>query len=484
LAGNVADEWRALLDEAGVTPTPPQHTAAASAAAGFGQGISSGWTDELGAAVDTGLSKIPGVRNLAESLNQAGGGHPGLSPLTADVPYQQRVDEYRARNTQMRDQHPVASAGGQLVGTAAQAFAPVIGAARAPTIAGTAASGAVQGAGAGLGYNENPEDAAKDTLVGTGVGAAAGTLGGVAQKFAAGAPARNEARQLNTFGVTPKVAGKAQARGGLIASRSDDVINLLRKAPDIKAAAGDPAKVVAAVDKSLQPLTARTQQIYAATDAATKLGGMEQPQLLGPLNQALAKAEGSGADVAYVNRLRRVIDQVRSLAVPVAGAEAQKGSQVTVIPTAKLRAFITDKLAPTTHESETGAAQAVDDAAVVLKDALHGFVGKQSGAATAKELQALDKDVSTHLILKEAAARQFDKTRYTAPTPKPVDAAKRAVGAGLDAVAGAGGSQPARTLEEGARRLTVQRFLDAVDADDRDAGVKALEEGIFGDYGK
>lgn len=475
----VADQWRALLDEAGVTPQKPQHTAAASAVAGFGQGVSSGFTDELGAAVDTAISKVPGVRNLAESINSAGGGHPGLSPLTSDVPYQQRVDEYRNRNRDMRDQNGGAFLGGQVAGAAAQTAAPGIGLATAPTKAGMAISGAAQGAGAGLGYNERPEDLPKDTAIGTVTGGVGGALGGAAQRFAAGAGARNDARALGELGVTAKTAGKATVRNGQIASHADDVIALLRKAPDLKAAAGDPRKVVAATQAGIRPLAEKTASIYAAADGATKLGGIEQPALLGPLNQVLAKAEGAGASKQYVNRLRGVIDQVRALAVPVEGQAAQQGSRITVVPSKKLREFVTTQLAPTASESETGAAQAVDDAAVALKDALHGFVGKNLGAPQKAELQALDKDISTHKIIEQAALRQFDGSRYKVTTPKPVDAAKRAAGAAVDKVAAAPG---VRTAEDTARRTTVQRFLDAVNANDPDGGKQALVDGIFGDY--
>ncbi|HET7036592.1 MAG TPA: hypothetical protein VFI42_12990 [Thermomicrobiaceae bacterium] len=478
--GNTVQDVRkpaAPLDE----PTAPEHSTVAAGTAAFGQGLSGGWTDELGAGVDTAISKVPGLRDVAEKVNEMGGGHPGLSPLNKDVPLDQRLAEYRQRNADMRAQHPVASGVGQFTGGVTQAFAPGIGAARAATLPGVVASGAATGAAAGAGFNENPDTLAAETVRGAGIGAALSAAGYGVQKFLAGAPARNDARQLGKLGITPKDAGPASVQGGQISSRADDLVSLVKRDPGLRAAAGKPREVVAAIDKSLQPLAAETSKVYGAADAAAPRGGMEPPELLGPLNQVIASAKG--ASVAYKNRLKQVVNQVMDLAQPATGQAVQGGGTAKIIPAKTVREFISRQLAPTASESETGAAQAVDDAAVALKTALRGYVGKNVSPEAATALASTERDISTYLTVQRAALRQYDKSTYAVPTPQPMRAAKRAAGAAIDKVAGApvgAGRTLGPVATEGAQRFVMQRVEDALKANDPDAATGAVKDGIFG----
>jgi hypothetical protein len=446
-------------------PEPVEHSAPSAAVAGFGQGISSGWTDELGAAVDTGLSKLPGpLARAAESANAAGGGHPGLSPLTAPLTLDQRIAEYRARNAEMRQQHPVASGAGQVAGTVAQAFAPVLGAARAPTLAGSAASGALQGAGAGAGFNENPDTLGAETLRGAGVGAALGAAGYGVQKYMAGAPARNDARQLNDLGVTPKDAGKSVAVGGEVKSNADDLLSLVRRDPGLRAGAGNPKAIVAATAKGMEPLAQETAGIYA------KAGEMPLADLKAGLDAVTAA--NATAPTAYLNRVKAAGKQLEALA----GGTSNVGAK-------QVREFITSRLAPTATESQNGSAQAVNDAAVALKDVLRGHVGTVLGPEAASRLAAAEKDISLYKRVEGAALRQVDKATFAVPTPQPLRSAKRGAQAAVDAAAGVrvpGGRTAGSVVASGVGRMVGQRVTEALAAGKEDDAHEAVRDGIFG----
>jgi hypothetical protein len=466
-AAFVADEEARKAGGGGAPPVSP----VTAGTVGFGQGVSLGFSDELGAAIDTGISKIPGLRHVAEGIN-ALGGHPGLSPLTADLSYEQRRDEYRQRNADMRSQRPIATAAGQVAGGIA--VSPVLGPGSAASTPVRLGALAAEGAATGVGVNERPEEMLSDIGKGAAINTAFGIPGIAAQKYIAGAPARNEARQLKQLGVSSTTAGRAKVKDGELASHTDDVVELLKRSRPLRQAAGDPRRVVEATQANIAPLAKRTGEIYAAADAATSFGGMDPVAARKVLNTAIDKAVSSGAPKATISRLKAIVDQVEALEEARPWQTAAGSGTARVIPSEKLRTFVTDRLKPTQAETQSGAAEAVTDAAVALKGLIAKHVGKAAG-----ELDQLNKEISTNLIVQQAALKKFDATRNAVPQPRATikQSVQAAGGKALDKLAARPG---AAAVESGARRAVTQQVIDYAAADDRERATKMLEQEIFG----
>jgi hypothetical protein len=472
-----------VKDAYGDTASGKVAQSALPASVTLGQGASLGFSDELGAAIDTGISKLPfGIPRAVEAINSIGG-HPGLSPLDKPLTYEQRRDEYRNRNAAFRGESPYASAAGQIAGGVM--VSPLMGPGAAASTPVRLAASTAEGAVAGVGLNERPEDILKDTATGAGIGLGAGALGSIIQKKIAGAPARDDARLLNRLGATPKTVGRSKVVGGEIDSNADDVLSMLKSNGAIKAAAraGDPRRVVAANAEAMAPKVAETQKIYQAANAA-KGGGLDPVAARKALNAALDKAIKEGAPKAYANRMKAAIDQVEALEVGIPWQTAGGSGVNKVIPADKLRAFITKELAPTEMERKSGVARAVESAALALKAQLYKFAGKD-----AARLMELDKDVSTHILIEKAALNAFNKGKFGAPPPPaPIKGALQAAGEAADRVVSTtvGKSPnftartPAAALESGTRRAAVQGFVDKLSADDRDGANRALVEEIYG----
>ena len=192
-----------------------------SAGRGALQGASLGFADEGGALADTVISKIPGVRYVAQKLNESAGGSGGGLPLdNPEVSYQQRRDAYRATNDAARAAHPTAYTGGELAGSAATALVPGAKALQGGTLAMRAAAGAAEGAALGgtnaLGSSTadltegNFAGAAKDTAEGMAGGAVVGAAAPVAaaglQKIGAKARDKLADSLLKNFGGSKDVA--------------------------------------------------------------------------------------------------------------------------------------------------------------------------------------------------------------------------------------------------------------------------------------
>lgn len=431
-----------------------------AATVGFGQGVSLGFSDELGAAIDTGISKLP--RALTEPLEQfnALGGHPGLSPLTAPLTYAQRRDEYRARNAVARGEHPVASVAGQVGGGAA--VAPLLGPGSAASTPARLALGTAEGAVQGVGVNERPEDIKRDVGTGAGAGLAASVLGIGAQRLIGGAPARNDARLAKQVGLTPQVAGKVKAdASGELRNKAGDAVAYIRSSKTLAPVKGNLPGMVKATTENLNGLGARTAAIYEGADAASKFGGMDPVAARQALNAQLDEAIKTGASKAYIGRMKAAIDQVEALAEPRAWKTASGSGTAQVIPSAKLRAFISRELAPTQQEIRTGSAKAVTDAALALKAQLSKHVG---GAAT--ELDAVNREIHLNEVIQRAALNRLTTQRTQVATPAPFDAAKRKVGEVVDAVAGAKGGVRQQNIAAGIGRTGVQGTTELISRED------------------
>jgi len=145
-----------------------------SAVRGALQGASLGFGDEIAAAIDSAVSHLPGVRYVAQKLQD-----PKLPPVAdPNVTYAQRRDAYRNANHEAQIANPLTYAAGQVAGGIA---APIPGG-PASTLLGTVARGAATGAVAGAGGSEGGDwqSVLGDTLKGAGIGGAtAGVLGGI-----------------------------------------------------------------------------------------------------------------------------------------------------------------------------------------------------------------------------------------------------------------------------------------------------------------
>lgn len=212
----VAQEFKAGRDTA---PLPDDDRMAAKEALARGalQGASAGFGDEAAAAIDTGVSKIPGLRSLAQRLHD-----PRLPPLTSpDATYAQRRDAYRGLNATAKADQPIAYLGGNVLGTLATSAAAPFSVGRAATIPRAILAGAKNGAlyggltAAGESEARDLGGVASDALTGAATGAVTGgAIGGTARavgKMTEGAPERIRKWVLKdvigeTRGATTKTA--------------------------------------------------------------------------------------------------------------------------------------------------------------------------------------------------------------------------------------------------------------------------------------
>ena len=232
-----AGEFDDLADEPAAPPKP-----APSKAQSFGrgalQGASLSFGDEIGAAIDTGLSHVArgidaaagalGVdtnkRSFArglERINQAGGGSGGGLPLNEAHPYGERRGSLRAKNEETQTANPTSYGIGQVVGGVATAGAlPALGA--AGTLGRALGAGALVGGVNSAGASEGPLGwrTALETAQGAGQGALLGGLLHGATKVPdvlAGSVARSEARapaQGMLFGKPPSPTNAAFKEAG------------------------------------------------------------------------------------------------------------------------------------------------------------------------------------------------------------------------------------------------------------------------------
>ncbi len=150
-------------------------------------------------------------------------------------------------------------------------------------------------------------------------------------------------------------------------------------------------------------------------------------------------------------------------------ARVSQGVPVPVVKASALRKFITDKLEPTGGEKLSGAAKAVQDAALSLKSQLMKHVGKSAG-----ELDELNRKVSTYAIIEDGALRAYDKARYAPPAPGTI---KDQLVKARDKTAGVPGVAEA-TVRQGAVTNAAQPSKPGTEAppkeDDGKASARAL----------
>lgn len=275
----------AIQHPAAPAPAEPQPDVSGRQAftTGAVQGASLGWSDELAARADTLISKVPGVRTLAEKTAGFGGGRGGsLDYTNPDLTYEQRRDAYRAYLNAANEQHPYATGAGEIAGgIATAALAPgaaadaelEAAAARAglPAAAKVGATGlraletGVQGAAlggvsaAGASEGTTPQEILKDTAEGAALGGAGGVVAHtladkvvrpVVQKAAeAIAPKLQALADRQAFKALTRKAGKAGAPDSLVQALKDD--------PNLPAAINEPIDTGAGKTTTLAKLAGK-----------------------------------------------------------------------------------------------------------------------------------------------------------------------------------------------------------------------------------
>lgn len=311
----VPQKYQALFDE--TNPEAPDVSRGESFVRGGVQGATSNFGDELAAGIDTAVSKIPGVRNLAQLAHDDK--FPALT--NPDATYAERRDAYRGANRQAEEANPLTYMGGNLTGAAVQQLAlPQLKAGAA--IKTLAARGAAEGAAAGLGGSEAHDIAglAKDTAVGGAAGAVtAAAVGKLLHNAVGGAPERETrdiataVSEVNGVKALPKPARYVRDQVEAI----KDALNNPENA-EIRAAMDTPKKALPLVQQRLAQLKAAVREpAYDELQGIT--GGPTAGRLVKPFKDELATLESGGPGGRGVtnsepmkNFLRSKIDDMES----------------------------------------------------------------------------------------------------------------------------------------------------------------------------
>ncbi len=334
LTGEIEDR-EAATGLAGLITGQPQVDKSTSAARGAVQGASYGFGDEIAAAVDTGVSKVPGLREFAQMLH--GDNLPIDDP---SLTYSQRRDAYRAKNEQAQQANPKTYIAGELAGGLAAPIpggAAVKGATAGAKIASVAKTGAKVGAAAGLGMSKADltqgeyGKAATDTAIGAATGAVvapvihgAGKAVGAALDFVN--PKAAEAAKSAQRWIAKEIGGEVRGASTATARKqlADDAQNVsrivlkdkgLREAIDnateqsvehLEHANGVVADRLSTVNKKLSP---NWGKIDTALGEAAPTSG----QVIGAVEENVAKLRATGrtSDAAEADALEAIAGRLK-----------------------------------------------------------------------------------------------------------------------------------------------------------------------------
>lgn len=322
-----------------------------SAVRGGLQGATLGFGDELAAALDTGVSKIPGVRRLAQLAQ------PDELPALTDpnVSYAQRRDAYRAKNDAAQAANPGTYLGGELVGGLASLPVGEIGEARtlAQGVKAGAKAGAKLGAASALGtskadltrgeFSQAAQDTAEGAAGGALTGGAFGAAGGVAKKVIAKAPENIRKWVLNDIVGDVRGASTPTAKKNL-ARDAEDVADLVTGDKALEKSLRDAShggteaigKAIDDVDQRLDSVSAPREKLYKDFGKALPEGGFKSGDFVDYLEQEVKNRlkTGKGYDAGEARELKAIVDRIK-------GAEDWGAGQV---PTDKNTATILQNL--------------------------------------------------------------------------------------------------------------------------------------------
>jgi hypothetical protein len=306
------------LSPAEMAEFKPEPGAGESAGRGVLQGASLGFGDEVAAGVDTLVSKIPGVRAVANAIQ--GENHGGALPLdNPDLTYQQRRDAYRAKNAEAQQANPVAYGAGEVGGALATSFVPGVAPARGAGLAAMAGKAALVGGANALGSSEADltkgefGQAAIDTGTGAAIsGVTAGALGAAGKALTGGAEKRATKalvqRTLTNEGETGGTGGKILRKVNTLADGKVEAA--AQRAAGVAEENVQPAPLLDLyADKANRPIFARKTGT-AIAHAETRLGelGEENAQHY----QQIEKAVGSVRLGDVTDQLGQKIEQLRA----------------------------------------------------------------------------------------------------------------------------------------------------------------------------
>ena len=411
------EEWNAILREAsqmgrdigdkvgklpvGERTGRPDYGAGTAATVGVGQGLTAGWSAKGGALMDTFLSKAPpALREQLEKWNSAGGGHPGLSPLTEEKTFSQRLGEYNQRNDDLAITHGGPMHLGQLAGgIGLGAIAP---AAATDSVLGAAARGAAGGVIAGAGFSEgDPTTAAGlettgiDAAKGGAIGGILGAAGHVIGKVGDNAGERVDQRIVRD---AAKNAGAYEQK--LMVEKAPRVAAVIKDEPTLKAALGDPKKMQEAIGPRVEEISKANDAIYEkALAGSTKSGGSGVPDAGIQSVFDHAREQFKAGTKAQVGKIDAIEEQFKRLGNNPAPAQ--------------VREFISEYLhGPATAANPLHAGETTDTQKVLqtigdgIKDKLHAYVGLHSPPGTVAQLDANNERLHVMGILKDATKDQ------------------------------------------------------------------------------
>lgn len=327
-----------------------------------------------------------------------------LESAFTDKTYRQSRDEARANDRAAEEAHPLAYGAGEIGGGIASSFVPGLGAAGAGAKLGAVAlRGAAQGALMGVGSSE--ADLTQGDVVGVArdaavSGALGGATAGIAGKLLHGAPERVEKRLLGniTDGATATQRDRVVGRAG---SKVGDVLEAIKGDKAIRAAGDDAHKLAPAIQSAIETTGSKLDTVIEGgapilvSDVLGKVEGVAKRIAQDPGKRDLARAVASKADdvlETWGNRTHVTPQEVRVLAGDIADA-AFHGSPA---------------VAPTQGKSVSREVWGE------LKDLLSESV--LQGGGNVKELDALNKKMSTLLNMREAAV--YRATRESTPSTR------------------------------------------------------------------
>ena len=404
-----------------VTEGGPAPTRAQAFVRGRLQGSTFGFGDELAAAIDAGVSHVPGVRSFAQMFQDS-----SLPPLTnSDVSYQERRDAYRAKNKAAEEAHKGFYTAGQMEGGLETAkFMPSIG----TGIPGAIKTGGLAGALTGLGESEaelsgtkplGPElkQAAYDTAKS---GIAGGIVSGVLAK---GLDVLSKHAVKNAHGwVANDVAGDVPSASTPTARKQmaddavnvakvvrsdkplDDAINAARanNADDIKAAQGVVADRLKSTGDKLSP---GWKQVDKSLPQPLTSG-----RVVDHLNEHAGALEATGnrTDKVEAAAVRQIADDVKT--AKDWGAAKQTFNPKQPVSNGTFAGMETEKAIKALEKMKDVAEQTVDALEPWnAKEGARGLPAEERAvrrAAAVARVDALDSEIDR--LTKEATSSAFD----------------------------------------------------------------------------
>jgi len=390
--------FRTLVENDDDLKPPPRPSQVESVVRGASQGASSGWGDELGAGIDTVISKIPGVRSLAQGLRgmQPSAVQGGLPVDDPNITYAQRRDQARTQNQAAQQANPVSYGAGEVAGGLVQMAAPGLGAAgKGASAASALLRGAGQGAASGLGYSDasgflRPMG---DTLKGAGVGAGFGVL-----RALPGATGRADERIFQDFGrgAGAKAQQKLEQIGAPRVAAADVTFDI-RKAADPRAA----------VSKGSDLVGGEIGNVWKAIDSVGVQASMDDvSKSLAGMEAKLAGRAATAPMAASVAAIREDLAGRYGKSIPLSELNGE-------IKAIQKQAFAGSQLDPSAAASlKRTTARALDD---VLQKGLKEAATLPGAAAAVQRLPQLNKNYQTLKTLGDVVKKSVPKERFAKP---------------------------------------------------------------------